>query len=663
MRNVITQLLFYAAVLFAYQVSAQQVKHKMYIGMYCADRFHPFLNDGVGAVDHVGFDDDYLEELKKYGYNLILSEDPYRQAITAAGPNPSQDYLDRIHKAGLNIIIGNVDNFYIKRNPVTPYNYAKVQAGLDYYNSHPAVIGYDVSDEPSMNAAIPISQVTDHIVSFDENKLPFVNLWPEYANINRLDDDDDATVFSGTYEDYVNEFITTGHLKMLSFDFYPFDVDVNSCNWKRFYFYNLNLFGSKAAYYDIPFYVVTNTYKYHTITGSCSIPDPVYLSDISAINNTRILDYNIYSSLLYGAKGILYWPREIGLTNDANGYYTFDQQMSLGTKEHIGEIHKKVLDHDYILGGLKFESAYHVTDLPQVGASLSSLFYGQVFPDESKWEHFDDDAATGAIFNLSGTIPPILPEPTPGFVGGVSTPNETDYLAVSYMRDAYARKYIWLFNKNYEATTTSEFTLNFNGPKTVVEILEDRMCSDITSINVALEPGEGKLFLIEDYATSPLLVGTDFHNQHVTLTASDIVFLDGVDITGNSRDWFFAKHITVNPAVKFEEGCDVILKAHNTHCSLFHRPYYPGDEPLPAAGLSVVPNPNAGEFTLKLDGAPGQQYTVYVQTMLGQTVFSSEASGNTLMELKLGDLPDGMYLVRLQAGNEVINTVKTIVQH
>lgn len=647
-------LLLFLAVLLCNQVMAQQKRFPIYIGMYCYDR-DGGIDDAVPPSEQVGLDDAYLAELTKYNFNLILSTDPARQPVTSSSA-PPRFFLDRVQNAGLKIIVGNT-NFQVDRNnPV--YSPADVALGLGHYNSHPAVIGYDISDEPCMTAANVIGQVSDQIIAYDNTKIPFVNLWPNWAPNNRIDDCDTTTEFAGDYSTYVQRFIDYGHAKMLAFDFYPLGADPAECGWQRHYYVNLDIVGKKAAINNIPFYLVVNTYQLDSKFPVSCDPKISSLNNLHGMDNISYLRYSIFSGMMYGAKGLLYWPREIAVPNynlPTQFIFPFDVDMSVTTKQELGTINKKLLDHSYELGGLKFESSYHVTELLQV-AILNSAWIGQLYDPHMQWNQFASDAATVATFNTSN---PITPAPT----FDVHNPNGSDFLAFSYLSDAGGKKYMWVMNKDYHATAPASFTLNFNGQKTVVDILEDQICTNVNSISVELEPGEGKLFLIDNYYYQNMTITSAFPSLNITITADNLT-LSGNQITGASVDRFYAKHITVTPGAYFQAGTDVLLKAETSYCGVFRAPAVTDSqhEPAPPA-MQVMPNPNNGHFTVKIEGDAEKQFDFSVETVLGQVVYRSRITGRSQAEIDLSSLPDGMYLIKLSANGDVVKTVKAIVNH
>jgi|GEM_PF-3338728 len=652
-------LLLAAGLLFFGEAEGQQYKKKFYIGMYGYDKDGTPI-DGVGSADNIGYDDEYLEEMTKYNFNLLLGVDPARQTVTTT-VSPPLDFLDRVQRSGMQMIVAS-GNFHVDRNaPV--YDAPKVALGLAHYNAHPAVLGYDVVDEPCLQAATVIGQVADQIVAYDSEKIPFVNMWPSYKNVDELDDCNPSTVFAGDYSSYVDGLIATGNARVLSFDYYPLITKPAYCFYTRHYFDNLHIVAERAVAHDLPFFMVINSYQLDVNPVDCAIPHPTPLSIHDGIEDIRIWRYNIYSALLYGARGLLYWPREIASPNYGNPTtykYVWDAEVPAATKDELKTIHGRLLDHSCILTSIDYRTSYHVTALPQVARETPDVnaWLGQLYPPQMAWYLFKNDPATIAIFDTSATI-----SPAPSSALDYQTnPTATDFLAFSYLEDEAGKNYMWIMNKDYEESLggPAEFTLNFNGPKTVVDILGDRLCVSVNNMDVSLLPGEGKLFLV-DNSIATLNITADHASDNETYAAGVINIKNGVDITGTSIVRCFAHEINVEDAVNIDGGTGVVLRAHNNYCGTFRLPApVPGAVKMP--GMKIVPNPGSGRFTLRLDGDPQDLLTITVENTLGQTVLKNTAQGNSLVEIVLHE-PDGLYLVKAMQGDKLIAAEKIVIAH
>ena len=91
----------------------------------------------------------------------------------------------------------------------------------------------------------------------------------------------------------------------------------------------------------------------------------------------------------------------------------------------------------------------------------------------------------------------------------------------------------------------------------------------------------------------------------------------------------------------------------NSTTTTYDRPDYIFP-PVPNQGLSLFPNPSSGSVMLHLTDWNGQPYDVAVMNLQGQTVQQMEDIFAERYELNRGELPPGIYLVRVsQYGNRL----------
>ena len=77
----------------------------------------------------------------------------------------------------------------------------------------------------------------------------------------------------------------------------------------------------------------------------------------------------------------------------------------------------------------------------------------------------------------------------------------------------------------------------------------------------------------------------------------------------------------------------------------------------------IYPNPNNGNFLLKLNTEKGESITISIYNSIGQRIYSSDdiaPSTNFVKEINLKDCPDGIYLVR-ETGSESSNNWKIVL--
>ena len=141
--------------------------------------------------------------------------------------------------------------------------------------------GYLMTDEPSAGQFAALAERADVIRRQRPGRLPYINLFPNYANQEQLGTPD--------YEEHVQRFIRTVHPEVLSMDHYPNlrpDRDTRDA-----YLRNLETFRRHSVAAGIPFWNY-----FHSMPFADHI-DP----------SEAQIRWMIHASLAHGAKGILYF--------------------------------------------------------------------------------------------------------------------------------------------------------------------------------------------------------------------------------------------------------------------------------------------------------------------------------------------------------------------
>ena len=181
-------------------------------------------------------------ELRESGINMVYS----------FGDTGDPAHMDRMLRAAEK----NGVRVLIELNRIT--DAAGIDANLDLVRrsmSYPAVIGYNMYDEP--NAALyPVlgEQLTRIREIVGEDKLIMCNLFPNYANATQLgiaSEKDGQT----PYQQYIDRFMNEVNSDILSFDFYPFHTDTGRDTDKiKAMLMNFSDIALCAKKYDVPYW-------------------------------------------------------------------------------------------------------------------------------------------------------------------------------------------------------------------------------------------------------------------------------------------------------------------------------------------------------------------------------------------------------------------------
>ena len=200
--------------------------------------------------------------------------------------------------------------------------------------NYPALYAYFVKDEPSASEFAGLASTVSRLRGLDPNRLAYINLFPTYASSSQLGVSD--------YRTYLNQYISTVHPDLLSYDHYQFAVGSDTSD----YFKNLAVVSQTAKQAGLPFM---------NIVQSCSWDASM------RVPNGNELRYLYNTSLAYGAKGIsdyvYYYPSFTGGMLSSNGTTTTLYDAAKTANHEFESIAKQVQSLLHI-------GAYHLGDLP-----------------------------------------------------------------------------------------------------------------------------------------------------------------------------------------------------------------------------------------------------------------------------------------------------------
>ena len=309
----------------------------------------------------------------------------------------------------------------------------------------PAVWGYKIRDEPNVKDFPALRETVDSIRKARPGRLSYINLYPNYANEQQLG--------TKTYDEHVRRFMEEVDVDVLSMDHYPMmkpDTDTRSS-----YCSNLAVMRKYALQKCIPFWNFFNTMPYGTHY------DPTEAQ----------LMWQIYTSIAYGAKGVLYFC-----------YWTpggreFPKGGAIITIEGRKTRH--------------YEQAQRINhDIKNLGPTLMKLTSTGVYrpkEDQLRWQIY------------------VAPEDEPGEAIGdkpITSLTKGDYL-IGVFKHEDGRQAVLL--NNYSFTYTAWPTVEFSVPVEQVRevcketgkeipVVDDSPAME--GLQISLDSGEGRLFLL-----------------------------------------------------------------------------------------------------------------------------------------------------------------------
>ena len=208
--------------------------------------------------------------------------------------------LDRVRDAGLACFVsGTALDAMIDRPSTTDAEIkAAVSALAARIGSHPAALGVYLRDEPSVQQMNMLGRLSAALLKAMPGKLPYVNLFPNYANSQQL--------AAATYEDYLRSYLKLVKLPYLSWDNYS----LSNGEMQPSFYDNLDLVRRLTLEAGIPFW-------------NCVLSTALfkYLEPSDATFNLQV-----YATLAYGGRGLEFFT-----------YFTADTgNFRLAPVDHYG---------------------------------------------------------------------------------------------------------------------------------------------------------------------------------------------------------------------------------------------------------------------------------------------------------------------------------------
>jgi len=328
------------------------------------------------------------------------------------------------------------------------------------YGAHPALFGYYLQDEPNYRLFAPLGEVSAEFLKQDPKHLPYVNLFPTYASVEQLG--------TPTYWDHLDCFLRLTKPAVLSYDHYCLMKDGST---RPDYFENLALIREAGLRYDTPPWNII-----------LSLPHFGYRDPTDAE-----MRWQVYTSLAYGMKGILYFTYWTALEWEAqNEIAIVDSKGKPGRLYPIvQQLNAEMRTLGKTLLRLRSTGVFHTGEVPQGCARLGG----------------------DAIVQVPQDLP----------------------LLVGFFRDADGADYAMIVNRDFGAAT--EFEASFLPHVTAVHQLsatggEEEVLPLVDhKLKLTLAAGDGRL----------LRLATDFDYPEPPKTLADLNFqFDGA---GDLEGW------------------------------------------------------------------------------------------------------------------------------
>jgi len=396
--------------------------------------------------------------------------------------------LDQMAEAGINFNIfpknfgagymfdaaywEDVEAQYAKRNMVYLMNgdmYEKnIAPGVEYAQGKEHCIGYHVVDEPWDNALEWVAYISQKYRELDHTRYPFTNLYPSYAAGDRL---------GGTYYEYISKYVElTGpeNIEYLSHDYYPFPA---SGTIHSGIFADMEVV-RKVAYENGK--LKTHAFPQSTAWTGMRMP------------NATEMRWNVYAYLAYGFKALSWFNLVCPGSSDSEGEGFHDSLIYRDGTIRDPELFAAWSDLNWEIRGLSdilmnqdVSHAYHVHKTTKGVEYLPEDFF-------------------------------LIPKGKNDFIVSVMEPKEGE------------DRYIMLFNKNIERSTTCHFAKDASAEVKWLEYFDPQIGEYIPiefkdgMFEDDFLPGEGRLYRLRyDNPPSETEKPTEITSEVTTESATE----------------------------------------------------------------------------------------------------------------------------------------------
>lgn len=219
---------------------------------------HRFLIGAFWTNLPAGNTEYWIEQIAEANFTMVFG--PLRNDSSAQA---TQEHIDLCAKHDLDSLV---------HCPGIPFEKLPTGEGC---------LGYRLYDEPHVDQFDRLAQQVEQLRQTQPGCLAYINLFPNYANSRQLG--------TTTYEKYISRFLEKVDVDVLSVDHYP--IFKPNQDTRDRYCRNLETIRRHSLKADIPFWNYFNVMPFGPHT------DPTEAQ----------IRWQIYTSLSYGAKGVLYF--------------------------------------------------------------------------------------------------------------------------------------------------------------------------------------------------------------------------------------------------------------------------------------------------------------------------------------------------------------------
>jgi len=294
------------------------------------------------------------KEIAEAGFNVAMPaiDASWGDVVAGLGDAHNRKFLDLCKQVGIKgIIWAGVPLGGPKKTdwgPPAPAEIPAIHKALDAlvakYSSHPALLGYFITDEPGVEKFDRLAVVNQYLLKKDPKHLPYINLLPNYAG---------GEWKHPAYEATVARYIDVVKPALVSWDHYRQMFEGGDEN---FYWHNLEAIRRLCSKANLPYNQIIVSLK-HMGYRECSEAD---------------LRWQVYTSLAYGSRGIqyfTYWDVKELAWAGAPAIMTLDGRRDV-KYEYVKRINHRIAALGPTLVNLTLTGAYCSGPMPPGGQPL-----------------------------------------------------------------------------------------------------------------------------------------------------------------------------------------------------------------------------------------------------------------------------------------------------
>ena len=262
-------------------------------------------------------------ELKESGINTNLTFYSNLEAVEKA--------LDAAQKAGVKIIAN------------CPELKTETEKTVKQLMKHPALAGYYLKDEPGADEFAELGAWTKKIQAIDTKHYCYINLFPNYANLQQLfGKDAQPQPGKDIYFEHVAAYIREVPVPFVSFDYYCVIDNDGKRSLRREWYKNLSVIATQSHQANLPFWA------FALASSHWDYPVPT-------LGELRL---QFYSNLAYGAQGLQYYTYWTPSAEYQHGPIELDGKRSV-VFDRIKILNSEIRNLSGVFLGAKQISVWH----------------------------------------------------------------------------------------------------------------------------------------------------------------------------------------------------------------------------------------------------------------------------------------------------------------